>query len=194
MQMKLIVGLGNPGKEYEATRHNIGFLAIDDWAQKVAARSSWKAQFRGLFVSSPEAYLLKPMTFMNLSGESVAEAVRFYKIDVNDVCVIHDELDLPQGTVRLKIGGGHGGHNGLKSIAQHFGGATNFARIRMGIGRPPHPGMDPADYVLGVFSKPEQILLDEMKTQAGLACEAFCNGSFLKLMNTMNQRSSEKVK
>ena len=139
-QIKLIVGLGNPGAEYESTRHNIGFWWIDQICAQTNSKLKAEAKFFGfsgrLNSYSEEALLLKPTTFMNASGRSVAALAKFYKISPESVLIVHDELDLPPGTVKLKMGGGHGGHNGLKDIAAELG-TTDFWRLRLGIG---HPG------------------------------------------------------
>src|SRR5210317_1683475 len=136
--MKLIVGLGNPGAKYARNRHNIGFMAVDRIASDHGF-GPWKPKFQGQIAEGrlgrEKVLLLKPETFMNKSGQSVGEAMRFYKLEPEDVIVIHDELDLAPGKVRVKQGGGHAGHNGLRSIHAHIG--ENYARVRLGIG---HPG------------------------------------------------------
>ncbi len=168
--MKLLVGLGNPGSQYARTRHNIGFAAVDAIAEKYGF-SAWSKKFKGLIcegeVAGEKILALKPQTFMNLSGESVGECIRFYKIEPQDVIVFHDELALPSGKMRMKQGGGNAGHNGLKSLDQHIG--KDYHRVRIGIG---HPGTPDAvtGYVLGV-APPEECALHE-KLVAALA-EAF---------------------
>lgn len=136
---KLIVGLGNPGSKYEETRHNAGFLLLDEIARAYNATFTPEKKFQGevarVMIGSHDIRLLKPATFMNLSGESVQPMANFYRIDPEEVLVAHDELDIPPGTVRLKKSGGHGGHNGLRDIIKHMG--KDFWRIRLGIG---HPG------------------------------------------------------
>jgi PTH1 family peptidyl-tRNA hydrolase len=138
--IQLLVGLGNPGAEYESTRHNAGFWWVDQVCQQTAAKLNLEAKFFGhagrVKLAGEEVWALKPTTFMNLSGRSVGALAKFYKIPPESVLVIHDELDLPPGTVKLKQGGGHGGHNGLKDIAAQLG-TPNFWRLRLGIG---HPG------------------------------------------------------
>jgi PTH1 family peptidyl-tRNA hydrolase len=153
--MLLFVGLGNAGKAYAGHRHNIGFKAIDAIALKHGA-PPYRARFQGqaseITLAGERVTLLKPGTFMNLSGQSVGEAARFYKIDVASIVVFHDELDLPAGKVRVKTGGGNAGHNGLRSVTEHVG--NEYRRVRIGIG---HPG-DKAlvhHYVLGDFAKAE---------------------------------------
>jgi PTH1 family peptidyl-tRNA hydrolase len=154
--MLLLVGLGNPGREYAHHRHNIGFMAVDAIARACDA-SPFRKKFQGetaeARLGSERAILLKPQTYMNESGRSVAEAARFHKIEPADILVFHDELDLAPGKLRVKLGGGDAGHNGLRSITAHMG--PNYRRIRLGIG---HPG-DKArvhSYVLGDFAKAEQ--------------------------------------
>jgi PTH1 family peptidyl-tRNA hydrolase len=159
--MKLFVGLGNPGAKYARNRHNIGFMAVD----RIAADSGfapWRSKFQGQLtegrLGSQKVVLLKPQTFMNLSGQSVGEAMRFYKLDSTDVVVFHDELDLAPGKVRLKSGGGHAGHNGLRSIHQHIG--PHYDRVRLGVG---HPGDKTrvSGYVLSDFAKADADWLDD---------------------------------
>lgn len=155
MAAKLIVGLGNPGPQYSWTRHNAGFMVLDRLSRLTGIAVTRKA-FSGLSGdgnwAGQRVILLKPQTFMNLSGRSVAEALRFYKLSLSDLIVIHDDLDIPFGKVRLKEGGGHGGHNGLRSLAQELG-SPDYLRVRVGIGRPLHG--DVANYVLSNFSKEE---------------------------------------
>ncbi len=167
--MTLIVGLGNPGKSYEANRHNIGFMVIDYLVGELGATSVSKSSFQGDCFKSGDIYLLKPSTYMNLSGKSVLAVKQFYKID--DVIVIHDELDLPFGALRYKRGGGNGGHNGLKSIDGLIG--NDYVRVRMGIGKPEHKSMV-ADYVLDDFSGDEKEKLDAWIAQAAKAALLLC--------------------
>ena len=156
--MKLIVGLGNPGKQYEQTRHNIGFIVIDKLAEKLNIQLH-QAKFKGLFgsglVEGEKVLLLKPLTYMNLSGESIRAIMDFYQIDIEDLVVIYDDLDLPAGRIRLRQRGSAGGHNGIKSTISHLG-TQEFNRIRVGINRPTN-GMAITDYVLGRFSEEERI-------------------------------------
>lgn len=160
--MKLIVGLGNPGMKYAANRHNIGFMAVD----RIAADhgfAPWKARFQGLAsegrLGDARVTLLKPQTFMNLSGQSVGEAMRYLKLTPADVIVLHDELDLAPGKCRAKNGGGHAGHNGLRSIHQHIG--ADYGRVRLGIGHPGHKDRVAA-YVLSDFAKADGDWLDDL--------------------------------
>ena len=160
--MKLIVGLGNPGAKYATNRHNIGFIAVD----RIAADhgfSPWRQRFQAEMsegrLGSEKVVLLKPLTFMNLSGQSVGEAMRYLKLTPEDVIVIHDELDLAPGKCRVKLGGGHAGHNGLRSIHQHIG--ENYHRVRLGIGHPGHKDRV-AGYVLSDFAKADADWLDDL--------------------------------
>ncbi len=160
--MMLVVGLGNPGSEYAGNRHNIGFMAADTLVRRHCF-SPWRSKFHGEAaegtIAGTKVVLLKPLTFMNLSGQSVAAAARFLKIPVEDIVVIHDELDLAAGRIRVKRGGGAGGHNGLKSIDAHCG--QDYRRIRLGIG---HPGDRDrvSGYVLHDFAKADQAWLDPL--------------------------------
>lgn len=157
--IKLVVGLGNPGSQYEKTRHNAGFLFLDQLAERFGARwtlsSQFQAEFASFVLSGHKLLLLKPMTFMNRSGLSVSRAVRFYKIEPESLLVVHDELDLPWQVIRLKQDGGHAGHNGLRDIIGHLG-AKNFYRLRIGIGRPVL-GRSVAEYVLSPFVNGELV-------------------------------------
>ncbi len=166
--MKLIVGLGNPGRKYEITRHNIGFLFIDYLVDEWRATSlpnKYKADLYSANIGSEKILLMKPQTYMNLSGESVGPAFGFYKCTPEDLIVIHDELDIKNLNFKIRLGGGTAGHNGLKSVNANVGAKNqNYHRIRMGIGRPEHQldpnirQMAPVDYVLSAFSQDE---LDE---------------------------------
>ena len=160
--MKLIVGLGNPGGKYAGNRHNIGFMAVDRIAGDHGF-APWRAKFQGQVsegrFGSDKVVLLKPETFMNLSGQSVRAALDFYKLEPADVIVFHDEIDLAPGKLRLKTGGGHAGHNGLRSIHGHIG--AEYDRVRMGVGHPGHKDAVPG-YVLRDFAKADQDWLDDM--------------------------------
>ncbi len=160
----LIVGLGNPGPNYQRTRHNIGFMVIDELVKRQNAQKLSSSSFNGELFKFSNHFLLKPLTFMNLSGIAIAAVKKFYKID--EVVVIHDDLDLPFGTLRFKKGGGHGGHNGLKSTDEHI--SKEYIRVRMGIGKPEHKG-EVSSYVLSDFNKEEQEHLSEW---ISLTCEA----------------------
>jgi peptidyl-tRNA hydrolase, PTH1 family len=161
------VELGNPGSTYQWTRHNIGFQVIDRLAEEShisVGHKKFKAQYGKGFVHSREVLLVKPLTFMNLSGLAVKRILTYYKAGPEDLMVIHDDLDLPFGALRIKRWGGDGGHQGIRSIIDSIGGNT-FLRLKVGIGRPPR-GMDPADYVLRFFDELERHQLEEVLVRA----------------------------
>jgi len=186
--MKLIVGLGNPGKQFDHTRHNIGFDVIDKLSEQLNIPLS-QAKFKGLFgagiVKGEKVILLKPLTYMNLSGESIGAVMDYYDIEIDDLLVIYDDLDLPTGKIRLRQKGSAGGHNGIKSTIAHTG-TQEFKRIRVGISRPQNR-MPITDYVLGKFSKEEQEEMDQAINKACDACEAWVEMPFLQVMNQYNQ-------
>eukprot|EP00262_Sarcandra_glabra_P009951 TRINITY_DN24780_c0_g1_i1.p1 TRINITY_DN24780_c0_g1~~TRINITY_DN24780_c0_g1_i1.p1 ORF type:complete len:235 (-),score=24.60 TRINITY_DN24780_c0_g1_i1:499-1203(-) len=158
----LLVGLGNPGKHYQATRHNVGFEMVDTIAQAEGISVTsirYKALFGQGFVGNVPVMIAKPQTFMNASGESVGSLVSYFKIPLNQVLLIFDDLDLPFATMRLLPKGGHGGHNGMRSVIDHLKGSREFPRLRIGIGRPPGK-MDPAKFVLRPFNRQEREELD----------------------------------
>jgi peptidyl-tRNA hydrolase, PTH1 family len=169
--MYLVVGLGNPGSSYAGHRHNVGFRVVSRLAERLGAPEA-KSKFKGLFtraaIGGQDVILLLPQTYMNVSGESVRPAADFFRISPDHVVVVHDELDLPFGEVRVKVGGGLAGHNGLRSIAQHLG-TQDFVRVRFGIGRPPRGAVVP--YVLGDFSADERAVLDTHLDQGVEAVE-----------------------
>jgi len=185
----LIVGLGNPGPKYAHTRHNAGFLVVERFAGPGA---EWRPGYRGRFttvdVGAERVRLLEPETFMNRSGESVAEAAAFFELPVQAVLVVHDELDLPFGQVRLKQGGGHAGHNGLKSLAEALG-SSDFCRLRIGIGR---PGAEfsgaVADYVLSGFAAEELRLLPDVLDEGSQALGLVIRLGLAQAMNQVNRR------
>ena len=164
---RLIVGLGNPGPEYEATRHNVGFWFVDQLADKLKATLAPQAKFFGRAARAGDTWLLQPMTFMNRSGQSVAALANFYKIDPSEILVIHDELDLPPGGIRLKQGGGNGGHNGLKDIQAKLG-TPDFWRLRLGIGHPRtlELNQEVADFVLHRPTREQQHAIDDAIARA----------------------------
>ncbi len=187
--MKVVVGLGNPGKEYERDRHNIGFMVVDAFARKHGFEFR-RRKFRSTLAEGrfgPEKLLLsKPLTFMNLSGEAVAPLVAFYKLPSESLLVVADDLDIPLGEIRLRPKGGSGGHNGLKSIIDHLG-TREFPRLRIGIGRPP-AGVDPADYVLQPFS-PEEIPVVELVVERAVgAIETWILRGIETAMNEFNRK------
>lgn len=165
--MTLFVGLGNPGSQYENTRHNIGFKVIDKLVDDFSARDISKTSFQGKLYRAANLLFLKPTTFMNLSGLCVQPVKHFFKVEMEDVIVIHDDIDLPFGAVRFKRGGGHGGHNGLKSLDAHI--TKEYLRVRIGVGKPVHK-TQVADYVLHDFSVDEILVLDRLITHVALAC------------------------
>ena len=166
--MTLFVGLGNPGSQYEETRHNIGFKVIDKLVSDFLARDISKTSFHGKLYRSTNSLFLKPTTFMNLSGKSVQPVKHFFKVELEDVIVIHDDIDLPFGAVRFKRGGGHGGHNGLKSLDEHL--TKEYLRVRVGVGKPEHKSQV-ADYVLHDFSNDEKESLEQLISHVSTACK-----------------------
>ncbi|MTH79843.1 aminoacyl-tRNA hydrolase [Paracoccus aestuariivivens] len=186
--MKLIVGLGNPGPKYEKNRHNVGFMALDRIASDHGF-GPWKARFQGELsegrLGDMRVALLKPGTFMNLSGQSVGEAMRYLKLEPADVIVLHDELDLPPGKAKLKLGGGHAGHNGLRSIHQHIGEA--YRRLRIGIGHPGHKDRV-AGYVLSDFAKAEENGLDDLLRGISDGAASLASGDDARFMNAVAAR------
>lgn len=188
--MILFVGLGNPGGKYAANRHNIGFMAMDRIASDHGF-GPWKSKFQGEItegtIGGEKVLLLKPQTFMNLSGQSVGEAMRFYKLSPADVTVFHDELDLAPGKLRCKTGGGHAGHNGLRSLHQHIG--PDYHRVRLGIGHPGHKDKV-APYVLSDFAKADQDWLDDLLRGIGDGAPDLAAGDTGKFMNAVALRTS----
>lgn len=188
--MQLLVGLGNPGTKYANNRHNIGFMALDQIARDHGF-GPWKSKFQAELsegrLGSEKVLLLKPQTFMNLSGQSVGEAMRFYKLTPEDVMVLHDELDLAPGKVRVKQGGGHAGHNGLRSIHAHIG--ADYGRVRLGIG---HPGRKElvAGYVLRDFAKADQDWLDDVLRGISDGATHLAGGDGGKFMNAVALRTA----
>ncbi|MBC7180602.1 MAG: aminoacyl-tRNA hydrolase [Roseovarius sp.] len=185
--MQLFVGLGNPGAKYERNRHNIGFMALDRIAEDHGF-GPWRSKFQGMVsegtLDGARTVLLKPMTFMNLSGQSVGEAVRFYKLTPADVTVFHDELDIAPGKLRCKTGGGHAGHNGLRSIHQHIG--ESYARVRLGIGHPGHKDRVAA-YVLQDFAKSENDWLEDLLRGIGKGAHWLAVGKPDRFQNAVAQ-------
>ncbi len=188
--ISLIVGLGNPGAKYEPTRHNAGFWFLDEVARHANVSFRLENKFHGEVVKSVVAghdvWLLKPSTFMNRSGQAVAAIANYYRIEVESILVAHDELDLPPGQLRLKKGGGHAGHNGLRDIAAHLG--KDFHRLRIGIGRPAVSGRPVTDYVLGTPGKDERLQIDDAVDDAGRCIEMMVAGEMSKAMNRLHAR------
>ncbi len=191
--MKMVVGLGNPGPRYERTRHNAGFMVIDRTAADRVA--GWQNQFDGSIgrcaVGRGDVILLKPNTFMNRSGHSIGAAASYYGIEPAEVLIVHDELDLAFGTVRLKFGGGVAGHNGLRSASERLG-TQDYARLRVGIGRPgPEFGGSIVDYVLEAFPPGDEVELDRVLGVAADAVRQVIEDGFSVAMNRVNRRGKE---
>ncbi|OUS04309.1 aminoacyl-tRNA hydrolase [Rhodobacterales bacterium 52_120_T64] len=186
--MKLFVGLGNPGSKYAGNRHNIGFMALDQIASDHNF-APWRSKFQGKLTEGrlgrEKVMLLKPETFMNLSGQSVGEAMRFFKLEASDITVFHDELDLAPGKCRVKTGGGHAGHNGLRSMHQHIG--PEYQRVRLGIGHPGHKDRVAA-YVLHDFAKSDAEWLDDVLRGIGDGAPDLAQGEASRFMNAVARR------
>jgi peptidyl-tRNA hydrolase, PTH1 family len=185
--MKLVVGLGNPGAKYAGTRHNIGFDILDHSAQDLGFsfdQSKFKGVY-GTYIHKGEKILfLKPLTYMNLSGESVAPLMKYFQIPLEDLVVVYDDLDLPAGKIRLRQKGSAGGHNGIKSLISHLG-TNEFNRIRVGIDRP-QPGTQVVHYVLGGYRPEEKEAIQDSIVQSSKAIEAWFDKPFLEVMNAFN--------
>lgn len=189
--MKLIVGLGNPGKKYEGTKHNVGFEVIDKLAESYNI-SITKIKHKGLCgegtICGEKVLLLKPQTFMNLSGESIRAAADFYKVDAEHIMVIYDDISLEPGQLRIRKKGSAGGHNGIKSIIAHLG-TQEFPRIKVGVGAKPDR-MDLADYVLGHFSQIEGRVMEDASKEAGQAAQAIILDGIEAAMNRYNGKKA----
>lgn len=183
--MKLIVGLGNPGKDYQNTRHNVGFLVLDQYVQT----SDWKEKFNALYYEDrkfgEKVIFVKPLTFMNLSGDAVVKYVHYYDVNLEDILVIHDDLDLPFSTYKLKKNSSDGGHNGIKSIINRLG-TQDFARLKVGVSH--DRSMDTKDYVLGSFGKKEKELLEGMQKDFNGIIDTFISDGIEKTMNIYNTK------
>ena len=186
--MKLFVGLGNPGAKYANNRHNIGFMALEQIASDHGF-SAWKGKFQGAVsegtLAGVKTLLLKPETYMNKSGQSVGEAARFFKVKPEDITVFHDEIDLAPGKLRYKFGGGHAGHNGLRSIHSHIG--PDYGRVRMGVGHPGHKDAVPS-YVLKDFPKADYSWLDDMVRGCSDGASALAQGDTGRFQNAVALR------
>ncbi|RSK25487.1 aminoacyl-tRNA hydrolase [Bacillus sp. HMF5848] len=185
--MKLIVGLGNPGLQYKQTRHNVGFMVMDELASRLHTAFD-KTNFKGIYAvankNGEKVILLKPLTYMNLSGECVRPLLDYFKLELDDLVVVYDDLDLPAGKIRLRTKGSAGGHNGIKSLIQHLG-TQEFKRVRVGIGRP--EGRIPiSDYVLSPFHKEEQALIQQAIDKSSEACLEWLETSYVEVMNKYN--------
>ncbi len=186
--IKLIVGVGNPGIEYELTRHNVAWIFLDTWDK--LSTSSWQSKFKGQYSSfshkGEKVYTLKPETFMNLSGESVGPMCKFFKIKPEEVLVIHDEVDLPFGQVQMKKGGGLAGHNGLKSISQHLG-TQDFYRLRIGVDKPKRGSV--ASWVLGKFPVEDTADLEKVLNASAKCLDVFLTSGFNKAALLINKKN-----
>lgn len=190
----LVAGLGNPGKEYERNRHNIGFRVVDELARRCEARFDQKKSHGKLAVTRREGeplYLLKPQTFVNLSGRSVAPVMRFYKVPIERLVVVCDDIDLPFGRIRIRREGSSGGHNGLKSIMESLGNRQDFPRIRIGVGRPPHVREAVVGHVLEDFSASEEEALAPAISDVADALELVLAGEIDRAMDTYNRKRAE---
>ena len=185
--MWLVVGLGNPGPTYEANRHNIGFKVVDELARRWNANSGWRAKFGGEVLQKNQVVILKPQEFMNVSGQATQRTAAFHQIGPNETIVIHDEIDLDFGRLKVKVGGGHGGHNGLRSITEHLG--ADFLRVRCGVGKPKDKGVENekvAGYVLSDFSTTENKELPFLIGGAADAVELILQKGSTAAMNQVN--------
>ena len=186
--MFLVLGLGNPGRKHSQTRHNVGFLVADRLAERAGEQVDKKqlgALVAKVLVSNKPGVIAKPQSYMNLSGQPAASLKGFFKVENTDTIVVHDELDIPFGDVRVKVGGGHGGHNGIRDLNKHVGNDT--IRVRVGVGRPPE-GWDTADYVLGKWSPAEASGLPTIVDDAADAVEAILRDGVMAAMNHFNTR------
>lgn len=188
--MKLIVGLGNPGKEYTNTRHNVGFSFIDSYLESKGIDEKWTKKFDGLYLetklNNEKVYFLKPQTYMNLSGNSVKKLVDYFNIEIDDILIISDDLDLNVGNFKLRLNGTSGGHNGLKSIESSLG-TNNYKRLKIGISNDKEK--DTKDYVLGNFSKEEKEVLNELYKSLHTVIDDYFKLDFEDLMSKYNRKN-----
>lgn len=194
--MKIIAGLGNPTDQYKGTRHNIGYMVMDRLIKSTGIELN-RHRFHALcglgFIGGERVLLMKPLTYMNRSGESIREAVDFYKVDPEDILVIYDDISLEPGLLRIRGKGSAGGHNGMKNIISHLGSDT-FPRIRVGIGEKQHPDQDLADYVLGKFSPEEKESVDQALDHAAQAAEMFARDELAEAMNRFSVGKKKRGK
>ena len=184
----LVVGLGNPGEKYEWTRHNMGFLVIDELADRLdipVKRLKFRALTNTAVLGGQSVLLMKPTTYMNLSGESVGQAARFYKLPPERVLVISDDVALPQGKLRVRRSGSAGGHNGLKNIISHLG-SDQFPRVKVGVGQKPHPDADMVNWVLGTFTGPDRKAMEETISRAADAVTVLLQHGIDQAMSSYN--------
>ena len=194
--MKIVVGLGNPGSKYQGTRHNVGFEVIEALVERHAfggrAKSKFNANMHEVMIGSTKVILLSPLTYMNLSGQAVRAAVDFFKLDLEDLMVVCDDLNLDAGRIRIRPKGSAGGQNGIKDIINRLG-TQEFPRLRLGIGRPP-ANWDAADYVLGKFEEHDRVVIGDSVKQAAKACEFWIENGLPATMNQFNVDPSAKPK
>ena len=193
--MKIFVGLGNPTPEYAATKHNVGFMLADKLAEKISA-SDWREKFNALvaesFFDGEKILIVKPQTFMNLSGEAVAPIMNFYKLDAKNLTVAHDDMDLPLGMIRLRPKGSGGGHHGVESIIQHLGGEQNFPRVRIGVGRPPK-NWTVNHHVLSPFAKDDAEKISAAIDELVPAVLCIFKEGLDAAMNKFNPKKSKQI-
>lgn len=191
--MKIFVGLGNPGAEYAATKHNVGFVLADKLAAEIGA-ADWRNNFSALvaegFVDGEKILIVKPQTFMNLSGVAVSAVFNFYKVDAGDLIVAHDDMDLPVGAIRIRPKGSGGGHRGVESIIEHLGGAQNFPRVRIGIGRPPE-NWSVNSHVLSPFTAADAEKITAAMTELVPATLCIIREGIDRAMNKFNTRRAK---
>jgi PTH1 family peptidyl-tRNA hydrolase len=190
--MRMIIGLGNPGREYAETRHNIGFMVLRELARRYsapAAKSRFRAEITELFIGVEKVALVAPQTFMNASGVSVQQAINWYKLDIDDTLVVYDDLDMPFGQLRFRAGGSAGGHNGIKSIIEQIG-TTDFPRLKVGIGRGPGTAVA---HVLSRFTPEQSAALPDVIRRATDAVELWIKEGMLAAMNATNQRPEPEL-
>lgn len=189
--MKLIVGLGNPGPKYQLTRHNIGFLVIDALAEIFSGSRTFKNEFKSetqkIQIAGQPVLIAKPQTYMNLSGEAVQPMLSFYNIAREDLLVVHDEVDLPFEAMRFQTGRGHGGHNGIRNIHLLLGG-NDYARLRVGVGKPPQPGPPVSDWVLQNFTKDEVLKMPDVLSRCSDGIEVFVSSGLGKAATQFNAK------
>ncbi len=191
-QIYMIAGLGNPGKDYSGTRHNIGFILVEELARRYSLnfnKSRFDAEIAKGKPGGKEILLVKPQSYMNRSGFPVQKISAWFNVDIPKVIIVHDELDLPFGRIMIVKNRGHGGHNGIRSIIDALG-ARNFIRVRMGVGRPRHESADVTGHVLGRFSKDEKLELDILVANGADACELILSKGLQMAMNTVNGSNS----